>query len=150
MIKPTNSQVFGLGDEWPTLSMGLLSATITGVNFNSGNNDNAIFLPLPFGLTRFFVLRVDTHNANHSLTAANFGVFAAPGGAGQAIIAAGTALTVSATANATLNNMQSTGSLAVDFVGSALSPANTIYYRVGTAEGAAATGDVTVYYMPKP
>lgn len=82
MIKPTNSQVFGLGDEWPTLSMGLLSATITGVNFNSGNNDNAIFLPLPFGLTRFFVLRVDTHNANHSLTAANFGVFAAPGGGG--------------------------------------------------------------------
>ena len=131
---------------------------ITGVNFNSGNTDNAILLTMPSGYTRFRLVDVTISHASTSLTTATCGVFTATAAGGVALVTSGSAITVSASADATTNNMQvfdRTAGLAAaagntSFVSASLGTANTIYFRVQNAEGVSATGDVTVTYEPLP
>jgi hypothetical protein len=116
----------------------------TGVNFNSVA-DTAIAFTMPAGYTRLYLALATISNASHTLTTATFGVFTAASGGGVPIIASGTAITVSATTDATNNNMQQTGGGTTEsFVAASLATPNTLYFRVTNAEGTAATGDVSL------
>jgi hypothetical protein len=131
---------------------GQLQFTAIGVNFNSANSDNAIAIALPAGFTRFRFIEGTISNASHTLVTATCGVFTAAAAGGVALVASATPVTVSATADATLNNAQLlavTGAASgTSFAAAGLATPNTIYFRVQTAEGAAATGDVTILIRP--
>lgn len=94
--------------------------------------------------TNYLVAGIRITNANHSLTTATFGLFTGAGGTGTAIIAAGTAITVAASPNAANDSQLVTPGVAAtqSFSNSSL------YFRVGTAEGAAALADVLLMIVP--
>lgn len=132
--------------------VGFIMATpASSVNFNSANTDTAITILLPTGYTRFIVNRVIISHASASLTTSTVGVFSATGGGGVALQSL-TANTVSTASDATANNAQNiaSGVTNVSFVGASLATPNTIYFRVGTPQGSAATADVTVFYHAIP
>ena len=124
-----------------------VEVTVTGVNFNSANSDNSIAIPLlPNGYTRFQVANVMISAASHSLTGATFGLFTAAGGSGTII--ASTAITLSATADGTANNYQSTaGPTTESFTQAGFS---SLFFRVINAEGATATANVTLRLICLP
>lgn len=129
---------------------GFIYSSSASVNFNSGNTDTALTITLPAGFTRFIVNRLYISNATQTLTTSTVGLFTATSGGGVSIQAL-TANTVSTAADGTANNIMLTATGFVgSFVSASLGTPNTIYFRVGTAQGAAATGDVTVYYVPVP
>lgn len=137
--------------EQARLNIGILSACTAGVNFNAGNADTAIALTMPTGFTRLFPFRVNITNASHTLVTATFGVFPATAGAGLAIVSGGSAVTVSATADATTNNAQTFATPGTaSYLAASLATPNTVYARIGTAEGAAATADVCMDYFVAP
>lgn len=154
-IAPDGSTYVTLTDGSGSLSgaTGVLYSKVT-VDFNAGNTDTQIPIVLPGGFTRYRLggpLSVANgygtiSGASASITTATFGVFSAAAGAGTAITAAGTAITVSATAENTANNMQTitsgltTSTESLNFT--------TLFFRVGTAQGSAATATVTVFYIP--
>jgi hypothetical protein len=127
-------------------SLGILnparaSFSLAGINFNSANTDNAIPITLPAGAVAYRVAGLRIGNASASISTATFGLFSAAAAAGTAIFAAGQAITVT-TASANTNNNAMT-----------VTPANqntqfynftTLFFRVGTAQGSAATADVTI------
>jgi hypothetical protein len=125
----------------------LLSSLLASasVNFNSANTDTAITVRLPPGFSNYRVTAVVISGASASLSTATFGVFTSTGGGGTAIVSGGTAITVTATATATNNNMQS---VSPNNTSTQSYNAATVYCRVGTAEGSAATGTVTLILNP--
>lgn len=125
----------------------LQSQTIT-VDFSSAG-DNAVVLPLPSGYTRIAIGSVFISSASADISAATFGLFTTTGGVGT-IIAAGTAITVTATADNTNNNYQSTNFANAATESYLPAAANTIYFRVGTTAAAGRTGKVTVRFNPLP
>jgi hypothetical protein len=119
--------------EQARLALTVLTSCITAVNFNSANTDHAIAFTLPTGFTRMIPFRVTIQNASHTFVTATLGLFSATAGGGVAIIAAGTAITVSTASDATVNNTQTLGATSTAaFVGANLSPASTVQFRVGT------------------
>jgi len=121
-----------------------------GVNFNSVA-DTAIPFTLPAGYTRAFVNTLQISNANHTLVTATFGLFSTTAGGGTQLIATGTPITVSATADLTANNMQQTaGAGTTSFVAASLPTPNTVYFRVTNAEGAPSTADVSLVLKVLP
>lgn len=112
--------------------------TLKGVNFNSANTDNAITLVLPQGFTRWTVEETIIFNASATLTTATFGLFTGAGGTGQTITT-GTAITVAGTTAGAANSAQQ--SLAGTTV---MDTGTTLFFRVQTAQGAPATGDVVI------
>jgi hypothetical protein len=132
-----------------TLLAGNLSGYVvkaTGVNFNSSNSDTTIAVPLPAGVTNYQILNLRLANASASISTATFGLFSAAAGGGTAIIANNAfAITVTASAANTLNNSQT------------VTPANStvqswnfanLFFRIGTAQGVAATADVVITIIP--
>lgn len=119
---------------------------LTGVNFNSANTDNAVTIALPSGYTRYMVDSIAITHASASLTTATIGLFTGTGGAGTVI--ANSAITVSATADGTANNAQSFSGPATTAY--TLAGFATMQVRIGTAEGSAATGDVSLRIRPLP
>lgn len=118
--------------------------TASAVNFNSTNTDTAITITLPTGYTRYRVSTVFIHGASASISTATFGLFTATGGGGTAILT-GQTITVTTAAEGTNNNMQSTGTTNA----STQSFNNvTLYFRVQTAQGSAATGSVGISILP--
>ncbi len=132
-----------------TPGVGCLMAKATGVNFNSAGSDTALLITLPAGYTRFLGLRVTIFHASATLTTSTFGLFPTTGAGGAAIVGA-TANTVSASADATASNAQSVACNAVSYVVASLTTPNTVYFRVITPQGSAATGDVAFEYFPLP
>lgn len=110
----------------------------TGVNFNSANTDTTFTLNLPTGYTRYTIAAVRISHASQTLTTATFGLFTASGGGGTAILT-GTAITVSTASENTNNNAQST---APATAATQTYNASQLFFRVQTAQGAAATADV--------
>lgn len=141
----TYDDELGVGNLKLPENVGMLRAKLTGVNFNSANSDNALTVPLPTGYTRWNLYGIVVGNASASLTTATIGVFSSTGGGGTAI-ASNQAITVSTASANTANNMQ--------FLTGAGTPGTTAYtfttlqVRIGTAQGSAATGDVTLLYVP--
>lgn len=115
---------------------------LTGVNFNSASTDNPIAVYLPGGSTteRYSVSAVYLNKASASISTATVGVFTGAGATGSTI-AANQAITVTGTAGAAANNTQS---LTLTNATTVAYAAPTIYIRVGTAQGSAATADVIV------
>lgn len=119
----------------------VLSFSSTDVNFNSANTDNAISIILPSPNSRYLVTAVRISGASQTLTTATAGLFTAAAGGGVAIVAGGSAITVSTASENTNNNTQS---MTVANSGTQSYNAATLYFRVATPQGAAATGDVTI------
>lgn len=137
--------------EMQRIQLGFIVYTTTGVNFNSGNTDTALTITLPTGFTRFIVNRVYISHASQTLTTSTVGVYTATGAGGTALTAL-TANTVSTASDSTANNVMILANTTANptLVAASLATPNTIYFRVGTAQGAAATADVSVYYTPLP
>jgi len=118
--------------------MGFGRFVFAGVNFNAGTTDNSIVITLPLGCTTYKVLSMHITNASQTLTTATIGLFTGAGGTGTTLIA-DTAITV---ATATAGNANSSQTL--NGVATVNASATTIFARVGTPQGVAATGDVVV------
>jgi hypothetical protein len=119
-----------------------ISATIKGVNMNSATTDNAITFTLPTGTTTYKVEKVAVWGASHTLTTATAALYTATGGSGGSgvgIVSDGAINNTSGTADTALNMQDLTiASATTAFTDT------TLYFRVGTAEGAAATANVTL------
>jgi hypothetical protein len=127
-------------------AMALLNASqvgfsVSGVNFNSANTDNAVTIAFPTGATSYRVLEVRISNASASLSTSTWGLFSATGGGGTAVFAAGQTNTIT-TASANTNNNGLSAAPATS--GTQFYNFTTLYFRVGTAQGSAATGDVLI------
>ena len=118
---------------------------ISAVNFNSGNTDNAVTITLQSGFTRYRIDAIRISGASHDLSTATCGVFTATGGGGTAIVTSGTTITLTATTESTNQNMQS---LTVNNQNTMSFTNATLQFRVQTAEGAAATANVTFLIQP--
>jgi hypothetical protein len=142
---PTSAKTLAATDYSNVTAMpSLFVYKLTGVNFNSANSDNSVTITLPSGYTRYQVSVATVSHASASLTTSTWGVFSAAAGGGVAIIG-NAACTVSATADATANNFQSSpGSATTSFTTS------TLFFRIGTAQGSAATADVTIVVRVLP
>jgi len=109
-----------------------LLGVLVGVNVNAtGDNAIPVFNTNNFSVTNFIVT-----NASTSLTTAVAAVYPAPNAQGTAIVAASTAL--SGNTGSTVVNQLTVASTLVQST-------QNIYFRVTTAQGAAATVDVYVY-----
>lgn len=112
---------------------GLLGSS-TGVDCNSAATDTAISM----ASSRYRIDKVVADNASISLTTATGGCFTAAGGAGTTI-AADQALSA-LTAATKFDDLTLQAITGTDVFTSA-----TLYFRIGTAQGAAATADVRLY-----
>lgn len=128
-----------------TYTAGLISIKIAAVNFNSANTDNAIAITLPAGFTRYLINTITISHASQTLTTATCGVFTQPGAGGTAIVTSATAITVSTASESTNNNAQQ---LSINNSATESYTEVTLYFRVQTAQGAAATADVTIRLAP--
>lgn len=122
------------------LERGPAFLVLKNVNFNSANTDNAVTFTLPPNVSRYAVASVWLNNASASISTATVSVRTGAGATG-ATIAAAQAITVTATATDTVNNAQS-----LTLTNAATEAYNdlTLYVRVGTAQGSAATADVII------
>lgn len=147
-----SADVTGLLPSANITGMGLYSTSVTGVNFNAANTDTAIVIPaLPSGVTRIYPFRVNITHASQTLTTATFGVHSQTAAGGAAIIADATAITISSASDAAANNAQTVATAATtSLIAASLATPNTIYFRVGTAQGSAATADVEFVYFAAP
>lgn len=127
---------------------GSFIARAIAVNFNSANTDTAITIVLPTGYTRWKAHIINITHPSIAMGTATFGVFTATSGGGVAIVTAGasTAGLTSAAENTNGNSIQPTINNAAT-ISYNISP---IYFRVGTAQGVAATADVELIYFPVP
>lgn len=115
------------------------------VDFNSANTDTAIAIPLPSGFTRYRLLGVNISGASASLTTATFGLFSAAAGGGTAVVASGTACTVNTASEDTATNMQFATVVAISTISHTY---GTLYFRVQTPQGSAATAIVGLQLTP--
>jgi hypothetical protein len=150
---PTGTMVLPIGMGGTGIATGagfVLSAVATAVNFNSANTDTELTITLPTGFTRFIVNRLYIFGASGTLSTSTVGLFTNTGGAGTTI-QANTANTITTASDGTTNNIMNT---AIAFVGSFVSASlpvpNKLYFRVGTAQGVAATANVILIYVPLP
>ena len=129
----------------PVCGVDRLIGVVIGANVNQTNTDIAIPLLL-LANANFVVTAIYVNNASISLTTATFGVFNQTGGSGTALVTAGAVL--SALTSATVNlsaTLVAAGTTNVVLNGGTLGTPNTLYFRVGTAQGAAATCDVYIW-----
>ena len=93
--------------------------------------------PIPIiGSSNFSVAHVVLTNASVSLTTALAGLFTAPAAGGVAIVANAALSAATSAAVVSQRTVASTNAVTAN---------RTLYFNVGTAQGAAATGDVYVY-----
>lgn len=128
----------------------IITYTVTGVNFNSANTDNAVAITLPSGFTRFVINAVTINHASGTLTTATCGVFTAAAAGGIAIVTSGSAITVSTASEETNNNVQALTVNNQNTLNYKLTDVPTLYFRVQNAQGSAATGDVSIRIVPQP
>lgn len=133
--------------------MQLQFVTVTGVNFNAGNTDTTLTLPSPpTGFTRYTVRNAFIDGPSASLNPATIGIFTATGGGGVALVASGTAVTVTSTADSTINNMQVLSPVNVNTMSNLYSALTSgqIFFRVQTASSVAATASVSLQFQWLP
>lgn len=111
-----------------------LLGSLTGVDLNAANNDNALTMLS----SRYRIDKITVENASISLTTATAGLFTGAGGGGTTL-AADQAL-AALTASTKFLDLTPAGVVATDVV-----TAGTLYFRSGTAQGAAATADVKIF-----
>lgn len=126
---------------------GMFVVTVLGINFNSANTDNPIAIPIPAGFTKYRIHQILLSGASASLSSATCGVFTATAAGGTAVVTTGTAITVTATAGDTNNNMQA---FTINDQNTMALIDTTLYFRVQTAQGSPALGNVSVFFQPLP
>jgi hypothetical protein len=124
----------------------MLGGWVANVNLNSANTDNAITILTPKANYYLHSVLVRNKGTTASITTATAGLFTAAGGGGAAL-AANQALSA-----LTSNAVNTAGGLMFMTLSASNQWANrtTLYFRVGTAQGAAATADVYVFIQPLP
>jgi hypothetical protein len=120
---------------------------LKGINFNSATTDNKIVITLPSGITTYYVQSVMIWGASHTLTTATASLWTAAGGTGTAICADQAITITSGTANTNLN-FQTLTLNTNPAAGTICFTSNPLYFRIGTAEGAAATANVNIIIHP--
>ncbi len=126
----------------------LQSVTLTAVDLNAAAPiDSARTIPLPTGFTRYQVQFIILSHASTSLTTAHAAVFTGAGGTGVTLVSDTILSAVTSASDATNGN-----SLRFTVVNSTTTTftAGTLYFRLTTAQGGAATADVTFVYLPLP
>ncbi len=122
------------------------TATATTVNFNS-IADTSFAITLPSGYTRYRVSAITISNASTDMTSATqvqFALYSAAAAGGTAILSATNCTVTNGTANTALN---------VQFQGPTLTGLwdfATLYFRITTAHGSAATANVALTIHPYP
>lgn len=129
---------------------GILAFTSSAINFNSANTDTTFAITLPTGFTRYRINAVIIDGASASLTTSTFGVFTATGAGGTAIVTSGTANTISTASENTNNNTQFATINNQSTQCYAVASTPNLYFRVQTAQGSAATANVTILLNPLP
>ena len=126
----------------PVCGVTRLIGVVIGANVNQTNTDIAVPLLLLPG-ANFVIDSILVNNASVSLTTATFGVFSAAAAGGVTIVTAGAVLSG---LTATTSNLVATlAATATTTVLNQTTVANNLYFRVGTAQGAAATCDVYIF-----
>lgn len=118
----------------------VVSFVLEDVNFNQTNTDVPLTITLPGNVERYVVNSVRLANASASISTATVGVFTAAA-AGGVTIAANQAITVTSATTDANNNTQS---LTLTNANTESYNDTTLYVRIGTAQGSAATADVIV------
>lgn len=129
------------------------NVTASAVNFNSGNTDTTITLPSPpSGFTRYSIRAVFISGPSGTLASATCGLFTATGAGGVALVASGTAVTITTASDSTANNMQVLSPVNVNTMSNLYSALTSgqIYFRVQTASAGVNTANVTVEYQWLP
>lgn len=130
----------------PTITIpGVLRYTLNNVNLNSANTDNTFSFSLPSGFTRWQVFRCLVTNASTSLTTVTAGLFTGAGGIGQTIAANQALSSITQTAANVTGNMFL---MSITNPNSEAYSVSTVYFRIGTAQGSAATADVVLQISP--
>lgn len=124
---------------------GQISFVLPAVNFNA-TGDTQLTIVLPNWATRYQIAVVTISHASASLNPATAGLFTGAGATGQTL-AATQAITVTATADATVNNSQG---LTVTNATSESYQTLTLFFNVAVASTLAATADVTIILRPLP
>lgn len=124
---------------------GQIAFVVRAVDFNSANTDNAATFVPPAGFTRYIPISVRISHASASLTTATCGVFTQTAAGGTAIVSTGTAITVATASESSANNTQA---LTIATGTTESFTTNPVYFRVQTAQGSAATADVTFILLP--
>ena len=125
----------------------VLGGYATGVDLNSANTDTAIAITSPTTNYRVGACVVRNKGTTASLTTATAGLFTSTGGGGLALCANQALSAITSNAIGTdANALQLTATVAAR---TAIA-STTLQFRVGTAQGAAATADVYVYILPMP
>ncbi len=124
----------------------LLGGSVANVDLNSANTDNAITITAPKANYYLHSVLVKNKGTTASITTATAGLFTATGGGGTAL-AANQPLSA-----LTSNAVNTAGGSMFMTMSSSNQWANRtkLYFRVGTAQGAAATADVYVFIQPLP
>lgn len=127
----------------------VLIGMAANVDLNSANTDTAITVRLPTGCTNYRIesVFVRNHGTTASLTTATAGLFTAATGGGLAL-AANQAL--SAITAKDVNTDANGLALTITVGARTWLDDTSLFFRVGTAQGAAATADVYVYGRPLP
>ncbi len=130
-----------------TMGQLILGGYALNVDLNAGSTDTAIAIRSPTTNYRVNAVFVRNKGTTASLTTATAGLFSAAAGAGLALAATQALSAITSNAIGTdANFLQMTATIA----GRTAINNTTLYFRVGTAQGAAATGDVYVYIVPLP
>ena len=127
------------------LSNPIVTASIA-VDFNAANTDFAI--PVPAHLNRYWVAFciVSNEGTTASLTTARGGLFTATGGGGIALSADQALSGITSKTDDANNSLMRASAAPVARLTRGGTP--NLYWRTSTAQGAAATGTVTVAFMP--
>ncbi len=124
----------------------VLGGYASDVNLNSGNGDNAIQITSVWANWVLHSCVVKNKGTAGSLTTATAGLFTAAGGGG-------TTLAANQPLNAITSNVGNTDRNLTSLALSASSVWRNheqLFFRVGTAQGTAATADVYVFIQPLP
>ena len=126
----------------PVCGVRRLIGVVLGANVNQTNTD----IPVPLILLpgcNFIISGISINNASTSLTTATYGVFSAAAAGGVTIVTAAAVLSGLTVATSNVNSTLAATATTTVFNQTTLS--NTLYFRVGTAQGSAATCDIYVW-----
>lgn len=124
-----------------------ISNIVTGINFNSSNTDNPVTIIIPPNKTNYLIENVVINGASASISTATVGLYTAAAGGGTAIIVSSTAVTVTTSLANSNNNAQQ---IAVRNQSTMSYNLTTLYFRVQTPQGSAATANVSINILALP
>lgn len=122
----------------------IIGGFANNVNFNAVG-DTQITITAPTGNYRINSITIVNQGATAALNVAQYGLFSAAGGGGTALVAGGTAMNsiTSNTVNTAVNHL-------VNATVTATWNLSSVFFRITTAQGAAASGSVYIIIQPLP